>query len=389
MVDVAVRHGTPSVHVPVPVAGIVHTVDDQPTVDSTSSRGNSGSGAASVPRSSAAWTPQPSSSRTAGPPLPSGAVAVVVAQLREHPRRGVRQERRDGQPEEPAGLHEVAERRSQAGSGVLVAGFGRLGQRPGLFRIDEPVGRPDEVPEGREGLVELAGLGLRDEPWQGLRPGGGEDRGPVTGRGRGALAAEVAPGHRNRAVHEIAEVVGEIGVVAADEAVPADLRVAVEGHLAERHVARAVGPERRREVVGVEEIAAALAHPLTARGEEPAVDPDLARRLEPGAPEHRRPEDRVEPGDVLADHVEIGRPPAGERLHIRWEARPGDVVDQRVVPDVDDPGLGIPRAVLAERRSRRSRRSGTGSPSRRASRSRLIEKSCRPPRMKPSISLRR
>ena len=31
------------------------------------------------------------------------------------------------------------------------------------------------------------------------------------------------------------------------------------------------------------------------------------------------------------------------------EAGAGDVVDERVVPDVDDPGLGIPRAVLAQR----------------------------------------
>src|SRR4029079_11957958 len=105
--------------------------------------------------------------------------------------------------------------------------------------------------------------------------------------------------------------------------------------------------ERGHEVARIEEVAAALAHPLALRREEPAVDPDMTRGLETPAPEHRRPEDRVEPGNVLADHVEVGRPPAIKRVRVGREAGPGDVVDERVVPDVDDARLGIPRAVLA------------------------------------------
>ena len=114
----------------------------------------------------------------------------------------------------------------------------------------------------------------------------------------------------------------------------------------------------------------------------------MARRLEASAPQHGRPEDRVEPGDVLADDVQVGRPPAGERLRVIGEAGAGDVVDERVVPDVDDARLRIPRAVLALRglavlgdRERDPPVAGV--------RSRQIEKSSRPPRMKPSISLRR
>ena len=80
-----------------------------------------------------------------------------------------------------------------------------------------------------------------------------------------------------------------------------------------------------------------------------AVDPDLARRLETGAPQHRRPEDRVEPGDVLADDVQVGRPPVRERLRVGREAGARDVVDERVVPDVDLARLRVPRAVLAQR----------------------------------------
>ena len=142
------------------------------------------------------------------------------------------------------------------------------------------------------------------------------------GPGRGPLAVEVAVGHRDRPVDEVAEVVREVGVVAPDERVPADTSASrSNGDLAQRDVAGAVGAERRDEVVRVEEVAAALAHPLAARGEQPAVDPDLPRRLEPGAPEHRRPEDRVEAGDVLADDVEVGRPPASRTLPDRPGSR--------------------------------------------------------------------
>ena len=80
------------------------------------------------------------------------------------------------------------------------------------------------------------------------------------------------------------------------------------------------------------------------------MDPDLPWRLDPGAHEHRRPDDRMEPGDVLADDVEVGRPPFRESLWIVREAGARDVVDQRVEPDVDHACLGVPRAVLPLRR---------------------------------------
>ena len=121
--------------------------------------------------------------------------------------------------------------------------------------------------------------------------------------------------------------------------------------------------------------------------EQPAVDPDARGSVEAGAHEHRGPVDRVEAVDVLADHVQVGRPPLSRTPPVVGEAGARDVVDERVVPDVDRARLAVPRAVLALRRTRRSRRSGTGSPS--AGASRLIEKSSRPPRMNPSISLRR
>ena len=183
---------------------------------------------------------------------------------------------------------------------------------------------------------------------------------------RGPLAVEVAVGHRHGPVEQVPEVVGEVGVVAPHERVPRHLGVAIERDLAQHDVARPVLAERRDEVVRVEEVAAALAHPLAAGRQQPAVDPDVARRLEAGAPQHRRPEDRVEACDVLADDVQVGRPPALERVQVVREAGARDVVDEGVEPDVDRCRPPGPTSRPRAGRSSRPRRSGTGCPSRRA-----------------------
>ena len=85
---------------------------------------------------------------------------------------------------------------------------------------------------------------------------------------------QVAAAHADRAVHEVAEVVGEVRVVAADEGLGRDVGVAVERHLAQDHVADAVDPERLGGLVGVADVAARLAH-LLAAVEHEAVGEDL------------------------------------------------------------------------------------------------------------------
>src|SRR4029079_14325993 len=133
---------------------------------------------------------------------------------------------------------------------------------------------------------------------------------------------------------------------APDEALPGHVRVLIEWELTQGYETRAVGAERRDEVLRVEEVPAGLAH-LFALDRHEAVDPDLAREIDPRAHEHRGPDDRVESSDVLADHVQVGWPPLRKPFGIVREAGAGDVVDERVEPDIDDPGLGIPRPVLA------------------------------------------
>ena len=50
----------------------------------------------------------------------------------------------------------------------------------------------------------------------------------------------------------------------------------------------------------------------------------------------------MEADDVLADHVEVGRPVLPEWIGLVWVAALGDVVGERVQPDVHDV-LGIAR----------------------------------------------
>ena len=59
-------------------------------------------------------------------------------------------------------------------------------------------------------------------------------------------------------------------------------------------------------------------------------------RVDPGRHQHRRPVDAVEPDDLLADHVVHVGPPGVEALLVGAEADGRGVVDEGVVPDVED-----------------------------------------------------
>ena len=122
--------------------------------------------------------------------------------------------------------------------------FAALCERPRLLGVDRLVGaaaRTPRAPRARRaaGSRRAAPRTVRSV----LRPAFGQRRRRRPARGRRPLAVEVAVDHRDRAVHEVAEVVREVGVVAAHERVPRDVGVAVERDLAERHVA---GRRRRR-----------------------------------------------------------------------------------------------------------------------------------------------
>ena len=161
------------------------------------------------------------------------------------------------------------------------------------------------------------------------------------------LCTERATRHCRCTIHKVAKVIRELGVIATNDRVPAHLAIAVKWNLAQRNEARTIGAERCNGAIRIKEVAAALTHPLTAR-EEPAVHPDALRRLKARAPEHRWPEDRVKSIDVLTDDVQIRWPP-WRTLRIRWEAGASEIVDERVVPDIDRSSGWIAASIRVKR----------------------------------------
>ena len=121
--------------------------------------------------------------------------------------------------------------------------------------------------------------------------------------------------------------------------------VAVIAVLAERHFAQqkiaqridAIGIGQRERI---DHIADRLRH-LLAAVEQKAVGENAARHRDAGRHQERRPIDGVEAHDVLADHVQIGRPVFLEFLAVGiGKADGGDVIGQRIDPDIHDV-LGI------------------------------------------------
>ena len=73
------------------------------------------------------------------------------------------------------------------------------------------------------------------------------------------------------------------------------------------------------------------------------MDVDLRGRGDAGRQQHRRPVHAVEAQDVLADEVVCRGHHVREALLVGAVADGGDVVDERVEPDVEDVAL-VPRA---------------------------------------------
>ena len=66
---------------------------------------------------------------------------------------------------------------------------------------------------------------------------------------------------------------------------------------------------------------------------------DVVHRLQAGGHAHRRPPDAVKTDDLLADQVIRVRPPGGHLVVVAAVANRREVVDQGVVPDVEDVAL--------------------------------------------------
>ena len=147
---------------------------------------------------------------------------------------------------------------------------------------------------------------------------------------------EVLGDHRQRALREVAELVGQVCVDAGDDPFRAVAAILAERDLAQQEEAHRVDTELVDEGERIDHVAHRLAHLLALDVDEP-VGEDPLGQLDPGRHQERRPVHRVEPDDVLADHVQVGRPVAGEHRRVGvGKAHPGQVVGQGVDPHVHD-----------------------------------------------------
>ncbi len=143
--------------------------------------------------------------------------------------------------------------------------------------------------------------------------------------------AAVVHDHRERARHEIAERVGQLGRVAGVEALPREIAVALEADLAQQEIPQRVRAVALDRLVQRHYGAGGLAH-LGAGPLHVAVRPHGAGQRQLGGEQHRGPDHAMEPRDALADHVQVRGPqPLESRV---GESRGRQIIDQRVEPDV-------------------------------------------------------
>ena len=157
---------------------------------------------------------------------------------------------------------------------------------------------------------------------------------------RGQHAGEIARHHGQRALRQIAEIVGEIGVDAVDDRLMAVVAVLPERHLAQEEIAQRIDAVGLGERKRIDDVADRLRH-LLAAVEQKAVGEDAARHGNACRHQEGRPVHGVEAHDVLADHVQVGRPIAAEFLAVGiGKIDGGDVVGERVNPHIHHvPGI--------------------------------------------------
>ena len=165
-------------------------------------------------------------------------------------------------------------------------------------------------------------------------------------------AVEILLGHGDRAVDQIAQHVCKVGVDALADQLIGDHAVVCKRHLVQHIVAHRVHTEQAHQIVRIDHVTERLGH-LTLAHEQPRVAEYLLGQRLAERHQEDRPVDRVEADDVLADQVHVCGPEALVVLvviAVRIVAAEGDIVGQRVQPDVDHVArIKVHRDAPAER----------------------------------------
>ena len=263
--------------------------------------------------------------------FPGLQLPVLNAQLREDPLRRPGHDKADADRDPADALRQRVQHGTQPGPAFLA-----LAQHPGLRLIDIPVALADQLPdflqragelEGVHLLLHLSGHGFRHRPEAPVQILHGADFGDAS--------PVVFLDHGDRPAHQIAQVVGQVGVDPGQHRLQRELAVIAEGHLPHQEIAHRVAGIPAAQHHRIHHVAHGLAHLLPV-DDQPAVPENLLGQRESQRVEHDGPVDRVETDDLLPDQMHVRRPVFPiQPVVIRAVSQRRDVIAQRVNPDVD------------------------------------------------------
>mmetsp|Transcript_44398 Transcript_44398/g.117800 ORF Transcript_44398/g.117800 Transcript_44398/m.117800 type:complete len:494 (+) Transcript_44398:1218-2699(+) len=137
-------------------------------------------------------------------------------------------------------------------------------------------------------------------------------------------------------MHQIAQVVREFRVVHQANGLVTEADVLAEGRLATEVPPQCIARKAVQLVVRTHHVSIALGHLTSVRAADETVDHDALRQRDLRAHENRRPDNGVEPSDVLADNVHVRGPIFAERIRCVKSIDTSEVVRQRIKPYIHD-----------------------------------------------------
>ena len=159
----------------------------------------------------------------------------------------------------------------------------------------------------------------------------------VDGLGAGHVmhgAAEVLLAHGDGAAEQVAQIVGKVAVDAVDQSLVGEHAIVAEGDLTQQEVADGVHTVAVAQDHRVHHIAHGLGH-LAAVHQQPAVAEHPLGQGQIQSHQHGRPQNGVEAQDLLAHHVQVGRPElVVVVIGLVAVAQRGDIVAQGVHPHI-------------------------------------------------------
>ena len=141
--------------------------------------------------------------------------------------------------------------------------------------------------------------------------------------------------HGERPTQEVADSIRELRVDGRHHRALRKVSVLPEGHFTEQEVAERVDAELLDHPVGIDDVAAALRH-FFAVDRPPTVGEDRPRQRQLQRHQHRGPIDRMGRENVLPYQMHVGGPVPVDRGLLQQILQPGDVVHERVEPDIGD-----------------------------------------------------